>query len=116
MDFEYLYDEAFKEIEALKIPVKQTNSTHVFHQYTLIVKNGNRDGFAEHLKAKNIPFGIYYPIPLYNQIAFQQFVNDGFELTSTKYLCQSVISLPIHTEMNADIQNYIIQEVKSFFE
>ena len=109
------YDKAFEEISQLQTPVRQLNSTHVFHQYTLIVKDGRRDELVTFLKDKGIPCGIYYPIPLYEQIAFKQYVKDGFELPTTKSLCQSVISLPIHTEMDSATQNYIISAVKAFF-
>ena len=42
---------------------------------------------------------IYYPLPLYQQKAFQQYVDSNFKLGITESLCNEVISLPIHTEM-----------------
>lgn len=110
------YDEAFKSVSQLQIPERQANSTHVFHQYTLVVKNGRRDDLITYLKERKIPCGIYYPIPLYEQEAFKPYVTDNFELANTKDLCQSVVSLPIHTEMDEATQEYIIQSVKTFFE
>ena len=110
-----VYDEAFKNITALQIPGRQPNATHVFHQYTLLVKNGRRDALIEALKDNNIPCGVYYPVPLYKQEAFQDYAEPGFELSTTEMLCQSVISLPIHTEMEKDTQAYIIQTVLNFF-
>lgn len=110
------YDHAFRGIEQLQIPTREANSTHVFHQYTLIVKDGRRDELIAYLKDKEIPCGVYYPVPLYKQEAFRQYVSEGFELEVTEMLCQSVISLPIHTEMDQDIQDYIIETVQIFFE
>ena len=110
-----IYDAAFEQVKALQIPVRHPNSTHVFHQYTLIVKNGERDALKEHLSAKGIPCGIYYPIPLYQQNAFKKYVDEGFELENTVSLCKSVISLPIHTEMKKEVQEYIISKVLEFF-
>ncbi len=109
------YDEAFVEINELVIPKRQTNSTHVFHQYTLKVKNGKRDDLQKYLSELGIPSMIYYPLPLYKQEAFQQFVSSDFKLANTEELCKQVLSLPIHTEMNLNEMEYIINSVKSFF-
>jgi UDP-2-acetamido-2-deoxy-ribo-hexuluronate aminotransferase len=109
------YDNAFKKIEALQIPVRQYNSTHVFHQYTLQVKNGQRAALQAHLQEKGIPSMIYYPVPLYKQNAFKHYQDDNFILPITEQLCNSVMSLPIHTEMTEPLLAYISESVKSFF-
>jgi UDP-2-acetamido-2-deoxy-ribo-hexuluronate aminotransferase len=109
------YDEAFKEIDGLQIPKRQYNSTHVFHQYTLQVKEGKRDALKSYLALQGVPSMIYYPIPLYKQVAFKQYVPDGFALPITEQLCQDVLSLPIHTEMDDESQKFIIDTVQNFF-
>lgn len=108
------YDEAFGAMEGLKIPFRQHNSTHVFHQYTLLVEDGKRDSLKAHLLECGIPSMIYYPIPLYNQEAFAKYHNQ-VTLPVTEEHCQSVLSLPIHTEMKEETQDYIITKVKSYF-
>ena len=109
------YDATFVEVEELEIPERQLNSTHVFHQYTLKVKNGKRNELQKYLSEKGIPSMIYYPLPLYKQEAFQQFVSSDFVLPTSEELCNQVLSLPIHTEMNIDHMNFICDSVKSFF-
>ncbi len=109
------YDENLGKIEGLEIPKRATNATHVFHQYTLKVTNGKRDDLQKYLESKNIPSMIYYPLPLYKQEAFEQYVSNGFSLPVTEQLCQEVISLPIHTEFNEEISQYIVSEIKQFF-
>jgi UDP-2-acetamido-2-deoxy-ribo-hexuluronate aminotransferase len=109
------YDNAFAEIDELDVIVRQSNSTHVFHQYTLKVKNGKRNELQKFLAEKGIPSMIYYPLPLYKQEAFQQFVLNNFRLPATEELCNQVLSLPIHTEMNIDHMNFICNTIKSFF-
>lgn len=106
------YDVAFKEIEALQIPLRRDYSTHVFHQYTLQLKGGIRNEVKSFLAEKGIPSMIYYPVPLYQQEAFLPFVKKQIKLPNTERLCQSVLSLPIHTEMDLETQNYIIDHVK----
>lgn len=109
------YDENLKTIEGLEIPTRAENSTHVFHQYTLKVKNGKRDEMQIFLSERNVPSMIYYPLPLYKQEAFQQYVTAYFSLPVTEQLCNEVISLPVHTEFNQEVQDYIISEIKNFF-
>lgn len=109
------YDEAFADINGLEIPVREKNSTHVFHQYTLLVAGGRREELQKHLASKNVPSMIYYPVPLYKQEAFNEFVAPDFVLPITEELCSKVLSLPIHTEMSDETQNYIIESVKEFF-
>lgn len=111
------YDQAFKGISQLQIPARQHNSTHVFHQYTLQVKDGQRDALQNHLQAKGIPTMIYYPVPLYEQEAFKNSQTNAFEqLPVTEMLCQSVLSLPIHTEMEEEQLAYISETVSAFYE
>ena len=108
------YDLAFANIEELEVPKRMPYSTHVFHQYTLKVKNGKRDELKEYLQQKGIPSMIYYPIPLYEQEAFKKFTNVE-HLPITEQLCKEVISLPIHTEMDVDQIKHITDAVKAFF-
>ncbi len=58
---------------------------------------------------------IYYPVPLYRQEAFKDYVSPDFQLPVTEKLCDEVLSLPIHTEMDKETQKYIIENVKGFF-
>lgn len=109
------YDEAFSAIQELEAPARQHNSSHVFHQYTMKVKNGKRNELQQYLLELGIPSMIYYPLPLYKQEAFQQFVSADFKLETTEQLCDEVLSLPIHTEMNLEDMNSICTSIQSFF-
>jgi len=108
------YDEAFQNLDGLKIPVRQPKSTHIFHQYTLLVKNGRRNELKAYLAERGIPSNIYYPLPLYKQEAFKKYFS-GNELPFSERLCQSVLSLPIHTEMSKETLEYIVEGVITFF-
>jgi dTDP-4-amino-4,6-dideoxygalactose transaminase len=108
------YDKAFSPIQGLQIPVRQHNSTHVFHQYNLQVKDGKRDALQAHLNEHGVPSMIYYPVPLYAQEAFKPFYQ-GEKLPVTERLCESVLALPIHTEMDDSLLAHITGVVKAFF-
>lgn len=109
------YDKAFEDINVIQTPVRFSKSNHVFHQYTIRVTNGTRDGLNKHLNDKGIPNNIYYPVPLYAQEAFKHLSGAVDSLPNTEILCKEVLSLPIHTEMTDEIQDVIIEGVKSFF-
>ncbi|NRA52070.1 MAG: DegT/DnrJ/EryC1/StrS family aminotransferase [Phaeodactylibacter sp.] len=111
------YDAAFKDIEELDTPIRDPKSTHVFHQYTLKVAGNRRDELQNHLKEAGIPSMIYYPVPLYKQKAYNQASGHTIEsLPITESLCQTVISLPMHSELEEPMLEYITKKVKSFFE
>lgn len=109
------YDEAFAGCTGLSFPGRVSSSTHIFHQYTLKVKNGKRDQLKKHLESKNIPAMIYYPGPLHIQEAYKYlgYAEDAFPVTSA--LCNEVLSLPIHPDMEEDQLEFIIQNVLDFF-
>jgi len=109
------YDENFSKITYLTIPKRQYNSSHVFHQYTLKVNKDFRDALIAYLKSNNIPVMIYYPVPLYKQEAFKKYVKKDFIIENVETLCDTVFSLPIHSEAENSHQDFIIKKVKEFF-
>jgi dTDP-4-amino-4,6-dideoxygalactose transaminase len=109
------YDEAFASIPGVRIPFRADDSKHVFHQYTLILENASRAALQEALTANDIPSMIYYPIPAHKQQMFAVFGSSNTELPTTDWLTDRVISLPIHTEMDEEQVEFIINTVKMFF-
>ena len=108
------YDNALGNLTWLEIPKRVSNSTHVFHQYTLKNKNGQRDSLQIYLQEKGIPTMIYYPVPLQKQQAFQHWVDASLSLPIADQLCQEVISLPMHTELTEDQLSFITEAVINF--
>ena len=108
------YDKAFTGNRKIKTPSRAKNSTHVFHQYTLTLNGINRDKLKEHLTSKEIPSMVYYPVPLHSQKAYRNAVNEGKKYPVTDKLCASVISLPMHTELDEETLKYISDSVLDF--
>lgn len=109
------YDEAFSSVKDLKIPERNPDSSHVFHQYTLQVEQGQRDGLRQHLTEQKIPAMIYYPVSLHLQKAYLDLGYEAGDFPVTEKMCTRVLSLPIHTEMAADQKEHIISNVKNYF-
>lgn len=109
------YTENLREVEGIITPSETTGGTHVYHQYTLRVLDGKRDALKEFLAGKGIPAMIYYPLPLQEQDAFKGITRAAESLEISKELADTVLSLPVHTEMNHAQQDYIISAIKEFF-
>lgn len=109
------YDNELCDIPGFLIPKRASYSTHVFNQYTCIVKENKRDSLQEFLKSNGVPSMIYYPIPVHLQEAYRIYGYKQGDFPVAERLSREVISLPIHTEMEEDIQAYIISKIKEFF-
>jgi dTDP-4-amino-4,6-dideoxygalactose transaminase len=108
------YDSAFALHPKITTPYRVPYCTHVFHQYTLLLKNMDRNGLQEYLATKNIPAMIYYPVPGHKQKMFDAYGGYNYELPDTDWLADHVISLPIHTEMDEEQLKYITQNVLEY--
>jgi UDP-2-acetamido-2-deoxy-ribo-hexuluronate aminotransferase len=109
------YDEAFKGQEHIIVPFRNGNDdNHVFHQYTLKIVGADRDALAQHLNEKGIPHGVYYPIPLHNQKAYQDTRYNEADFPVTNQLVKQVISLPMHTELDDEQIEYITSTIITF--
>jgi len=109
------YDEAFQNLENITIPYRNKFSTHIFHQYTILTNPELRDPLRNHLAQNDIPSMIYYPVPLHRQKAFGSYRFDNKMFPVTINLCQRVLSLPMHTELETEQLNYIVNHVINFF-
>ena len=109
------YDAAFGAIDALEIPCRMPQSTHVFHQYTLKVPAAERDNLKTHLHQRGIPTMVYYPLPLHHQKAYANVGQVAGDLSVTEDLCSRVLSLPIHTELTEEQVSYISETVVCYF-
>lgn len=109
------YSEAFEGQKNIEVPViVGAEDTHVFHQYTLQIKNGKRDALVQHLNEKGIPCGIYYPIPLHSQKAYADTRYKEEDFPVTNQLVKEVIALPMHTELEDEQIEFITSTVLEF--
>jgi len=113
------YDNAFKDNKKITTPFRSDYSKHVFHQYTLIldsIENPEtfRDGLVAFLAENNIPSMIYYPVPAHKQKMFAAFGGADFDLERTDWLTHRVVSLPMHTELDEEQQEYITKKVLEY--
>jgi len=108
------YDKAFANHPKITTPFVAPFTNHVYHQYTLILKDADRDGLNTYLAEKKIPSMIYYPVPGHRQKMFAAFGLDKYDLKTTDWLTERVISLPIHTELDVEQLSYITSEILNY--
>jgi len=118
------YSNAFKNEEKIITPkmgnscnfICDTCDCHVFHQYTIQVLNGKRNELHQHLLDNGIPNAIYYPVPLHLQKAYADERYKEADFKNTNELVNTVLSLPMHTELDHEQQDFIIKTVLDFIE
>jgi len=109
------YDEAFSRCSSMIIPERSGSSTHIFHQYTVRIKNAKRDALRNYLADKKIPSMIYYPGPLHTQQAYRYLGYGENDFPVTSELCREVLSLPMHPDLEEEQLDHITKSVLEFF-
>lgn len=108
------YDNAFKNNPKIITPKRYSQSNHVFHQYTLIAQDFNRDELIAYLQTKKVPAMIYYPVPLHLQKAYLDTRYKDGDFPNSEWLSKHVFSLPMHTELDNEQMEYICSSILEF--
>jgi len=108
------YDKAFGSYPQIKIPYRSEYSSHTFHQYTLTLSGSNRDGLRNYLKENQIPSMVYYPLPFHLQKAFLDMNYHEGDFQVAEEISKSVLSLPMHSELDEEQLDYITHHVIHF--
>ena len=111
------YNKAFSVTDKIQTPVTADFTTHVFHQYTMVLADEvEREGLQKHLADRGIASAVYYPVPLHLQKAYRDPRYQEGDFPVTEYLSHHVLSLPVHTEMTEEILKEITGAVLEFVE
>jgi UDP-2-acetamido-2-deoxy-ribo-hexuluronate aminotransferase len=94
------------------VPLVKPGFVSIWAQYT--IEHDNRDGLAAHLKARDVPTAVYYPVPMHMNEAYRRWAPPAGELAVTEKLAERVISLPMHPYLDTATQDLIVDAVRSF--
>ena len=108
------YDNALGGLKGITIPSRSKFSDHIFHQYTLRVDGGKRDGLKTHLEKSSVPSMIYYPVPLHLQKAYADLGYKNGDFPFAEQACNEVLSLPMHTELSEEQLFFITERIIEF--
>ncbi|MCB0738569.1 MAG: DegT/DnrJ/EryC1/StrS family aminotransferase [Bacteroidetes bacterium] len=109
------YSGALNSISQLSIPETSAFANHIFHQYTLIVKDNSRDDLQNYLIEHNIPTKVYYPIPFHAHAPYNNYPHNLADLQNSIWLSDHVLSLPMHTELSEDDIKFITNHIINFY-
>ena len=96
----------------VNVPKVPEGNVSVWAQYTIRVKDGTREAFAEALKARGVPTAVYYPKSMHQQTAYRHFPVAEGGLPVCEKLSRECISLPMHPYLDTATQDRIISAVR----
>jgi UDP-2-acetamido-2-deoxy-ribo-hexuluronate aminotransferase len=109
------YDNALKGIHQVQLPKRMKQSTHIFHTYTLKVPVPDRDPLRDFLESRGVPTMVYYPVPMHLQKAYSSYGYREGDFPVSEELCGSVVSIPMHTELQEKQLEHICNSIVEFF-
>jgi dTDP-4-amino-4,6-dideoxygalactose transaminase len=87
--------------EQIGLPYVRPGIEHVYHLF--VVRLQNRDRVRQELNDRGIGTGVHYPIPIHQQVAFQ---NGGCrvvgDMAVSERLAREVLSIPMYPELEPD--------------
>ncbi len=106
------YNEAFKNIDELKIPHTDFTNISPFI-YSLRVPEDKRILLIEHLRKLNIDIGIHF-IPVHKHSFFSN--SRIGEMTVTEQVVKEILTIPLHSNMKPEFVERVIEGIVTFFE
>jgi dTDP-4-amino-4,6-dideoxygalactose transaminase len=100
--------QGLKDIDDVATPYVAPDVKHVFHQYTIRVRN--RDEVIERLEKAEIGYGIHYPIPVHKQRFYRDFSDEG--LPMAEEASKEVLSLPVHPHLSREDIEQILKVLR----
>ncbi|MCA9382777.1 DegT/DnrJ/EryC1/StrS family aminotransferase [Candidatus Dojkabacteria bacterium] len=108
-----LYDEAFKDLSKLSIPVANDDNYHVYHQYTLTI-NDDKQTFIDYLDENEIGYGIFYPKPLHMVSHISKIGYTEGDFPIAEKVADMVVSIPVHPALTQSEVDYIIEKITNY--
>jgi len=95
-------------------PFEDDGSRHVYHLYTLLVKD--RAVMMKALAEKDIHCGIHYPVPVHLQAAYGSLRLGEGSFPVAERLSRETLSLPMYPEVTGEQIGYVVREIRRFLE
>lgn len=97
------------------IPTVKPGCVSVWNQYTIRVRDDERDNLQKHLAEQKIGSAVYYPVPLHLQECFSFLGYREGSLPVTELACREVLSLPIYECLTAEEHARVVGAIGEFF-
>jgi dTDP-4-amino-4,6-dideoxygalactose transaminase len=110
-----LYTKLFKEKKAeITLPCEADYAKHVYHQYTIRMKN--RKEVIEKLALKGINPLIHYPIPIHLQECYRELGYKKGDFPVAEKCCEEIMSLPMYPELTEEEIKYVVDTISNIAE
>lgn len=111
-----MYFDEFKKLnldKKLVLPVEKEGYLSSWAQYTIQLPDEcDREHIQKTMKEKGIPTMVYYMKPMHRQGAFAGTDSEVADCPVTEYLCQHVLSLPMHPYMTQEQVTEVVSELE----
>ncbi|MDR3048647.1 MAG: DegT/DnrJ/EryC1/StrS family aminotransferase [Elusimicrobiota bacterium] len=108
------YNDAFKDLDFLQIPIIPNGYKHVFHQYTLRIKGGQRAKFMQYLKDNGVGCGIYYDTAMHRQPFYQKLGYKAGLCPEAEKAAKEVVSIAVHPSLSSQDTDSVISVIKGY--
>lgn len=102
------YNQAFSEVEGVKIPYQQEDCNSSWHLYVIQVKH--RKEVFDKLRKTGIGVNVHY-IPVYKHPFYQKNGYQSIRCKNAESLYEHIISLPLYPDLTNKQQDYVIDKV-----
>lgn len=105
------YNELLKDVPGVIAPTEADYTKHVYHQYTIRVLDGKRDDLQTKLGEAGVGTFVYYPVPI-DRLPVYKGMDFGV-LSNSDMCCGQALSLPIWPKMGAEVQEAVVERLKT---
>ena len=96
------------DLDELLLPVEQPGRRHVWHQYTVQVRDGWRDELATGLAGRGVGSAVHYPTVLADLDHVAGVARGADAVPTSRRCAQSVLSIPVHHHLSEpDIERIV---------
>ncbi|MCD6309723.1 MAG: DegT/DnrJ/EryC1/StrS family aminotransferase [Candidatus Eremiobacteraeota bacterium] len=107
------YNEYLGDLPFLELPVEPEGYKHVYHQYTVRLKVP-RPPFLEYLRANNIGYKIYYPLPVHKQVLYRNLGYGDCHYPEAENAAEEVVSIPVHPAISERDRERIVECIRQY--
>jgi dTDP-4-amino-4,6-dideoxygalactose transaminase len=106
------YTEQLSSTQSVTVPFEPEHGKAVYHLY--VIRHGNRDALAEHLKSQGVSSGLHYPLPLHLQKCYRQWGYGAGSLPETERAAAEILSLPMFPGLTPAQQRRVTDTIGAF--
>ena len=107
------YIKSLSHIDRIVLPETKSDNDHVWHLF--VIRVPNRKSFFQFMESSSIELGIHYPFPIHKQKAYTDINKKNKSFENADSFHNKLVSLPIFPKMTEKEQDYVIENIKKFF-